>query len=249
MAEAEATKRGKGRPKGPDPEKFLLFLSSLKDGPLDQREIRARCPELSRGTVSGYSNGFPSFVEKTPSGYSLTPSGQAELQSRELQRAKNRVMATFERTNRRDQEAKAALLALTEKRNRALKYLEKKADIVSRHPKFKGVQDPVLRARAVDALLEGMLCYACFNPKIVNETGSLEHFLNAWDNEGRTFCKKCGLELSKGGGDISSAFAPPRKRFKRAIKDDKDEGIGSVEPDSEELRKFRERYETKARGS
>jgi hypothetical protein len=248
MAEARATKRGKGRPRVPVSDKFLLYLSALEAGPLTQKEIRVRT-ELRRATVSRYSTRYPHFVEKTPNGYSLTVAGRYYIVNLEIQQTMNKTISFFSRAFKGLAPYMIPIIEAGEKIMHATEYLEKKADIVSRHPKFKGVQDPVLRARAVDALLEGMLCYACFNPKIVNETGSLEHFLNAWDNEGRTFCKKCGLELSKGGGDISSAFAPPRKRFKRAIKDDKDEGIGSVEPDSEELRKFRERYETKARGS
>ena len=235
--------RGRGRPNEPKADLFLLYLSTLKDGPLAQEEICARSG-LEKSTVSRYSNRYPSLVEKTPNGYSLTPSGQAELRSRELQQAKNRVMAAFERTNQKAPDFMAEVLELTEKRKRALKYLGKKADVVSRHPKFEGIQDPVLRARAVDAFLEGILCYGCLDPKIVNETGSLERFLSPWDSEGMVFCKRCGIQLFKGGDDIRIVL--PRKRAKRAVK--LDEEIGT-KPDVWELRRTRKRSEAKTRGS
>lgn len=243
MAEAEATKRGKGRPKGPDSKRFLLFLSTLEAGPLAQKDIRARTG-LKRATVSRYSMRYPHFVEKTPNGYSLTLGGRLCILNLEIQRFTNKMMLLNSRAFKWLAPRMVPIMEAGEAIERATEYLEKKADIVSRHPKFEAIEDPTLGAQAVHSFLAGELCYGCLDPAVVNEKGSLEPFLTHQVEAGRRFCKNCGLELFPGGGDVH--FVPPRKRSKRTIKDER---IGSIEPDSEELRELREKSEANARGS
>jgi len=243
MSEARATKRGKGRPRVPVSDKFLLYLSALEAGPLAQKEIRVRT-ELRRATVSRYSTRYPHFVEKTPNGYSLTVAGRYYIVNLEIQQTMNKTISFFSRAFKWLAPRMIPIIEAGEAIERATEYLEKKADIVSRHPKFKAILDPKLGAQAVHSFLAGELCYGCLDPAVVNEKGSLEPFLTHQVEAGRRFCKNCGLELFPGGGDVH--FVPPRKRSKRAIKDER---IGSIEPDSEELRELREKSEANARGS